>query len=133
MATHYEANCKAYKTFLHNIFSNQWSREWFRNIIPSAFQINNLKYLFICPIEFKLHSKTHQTKNNKTFKAKFRCCFSQVQQVKLFFFKLADLQWHAQQVMENFNLIHQFRVFSSPKIQFNWVHFPPLVKPPMWN
>ena len=58
--------------------------------MPNAFRINYLKYLFIFPNELKLHSKTYQI-SKKYREAKFRGCFSQVQQVELVNKKLEDL------------------------------------------
>ena len=41
-------------------FSNHWPWGCFRKIIPRAFRINHLQYLFIFPNELKQHLKTHQ-------------------------------------------------------------------------
>ena len=72
--------------FFSGIFSssNQWSMECFVKIMQRAFRIK-YKKVFIFPNKSKLHSRT------KKHEAKFRVCFSQVQQVKPVNKKIEDL------------------------------------------
>ena len=50
--------------------------------MQKAFWINYIKYLFLFPNELKFNQKTHEI-SEKYLEAKFRGCFSQVQQVNL--------------------------------------------------
>ena len=102
--------------FLESLFSNQWTREFFGKIMSRAFRINHLKYLFLFPNELKLHPKTHQI-SKKYIEAKYRGCFSQVQQVKLVNKKFEDrsvvfIDTH-NKLQEVWKYIHPSRGFTA--------------------
>ena len=71
-------------------------------IRQKAFQSNHLKYLFI----FKIAIKEPPNLKKKYWEAKFRGCFSQVQQVKVVNKKLKDLHALATTILyQRFGLV----------------------------
>ena len=103
--------------------SNHWSMECFRKIIPRAFRMNNLKYLFRFPNELELHQKKYQIPKNilkPSTEAVYPSSKSKTGKLKVRVPHLS-IYWHTQQVTRHCKHLQRSQSHSVELIFSPWL------------
>ena len=129
--------CPARALFFFLFLLIQWA-EGFENIMPSAFQVKCLKYLFKIKIELKLHLKKQQTLKKQQYQkscleavlAKFETWNWLTKYLRINLWYLLPRTTSYKKFLKKST---KLEAIQPKKIQFNRGHFLPWVKSLIWE